>query len=282
MPNTVLLPPATAVRMTWALTAEFSGDDLSRRTVELVRAGLEDIRQRALKHTNPQETEYVVCAIATMDAARRSLETVYKGRELSFAENEKLRTTYLDAVRQGLEFGNKAQDAIKALPAMVVTGAGGSLGAISLQQGATNPWWAAIAGLGAGALGYFINQWIVNWSRKRTQALYVDQDYERTLYYDQYIRRVSEILTFLHVDLDRLHANTFGGGYAIPATPGAPAGMLAKIPSDQIVSEMLAGVRPTFCVNVHKHKKEGKITPGNWTICETGSPEAIKDCRFFP
>jgi hypothetical protein len=50
---------------------------------------------------------------------------------------------------------------------------------------------------------------------------------------------------------------------------------------NQIIEDMLRGVRPTFCKYVHKHMREKKITPELWPRCETGTPEAIKSCPFW-
>jgi len=90
MSQTTLLPPITAIRMIWARTGAFSNDEHSKLSAVLTEAALKDIKDRAEK--DDKEREYVISAIATMDASLRSLDTIYKGRELNFQENERLRS----------------------------------------------------------------------------------------------------------------------------------------------------------------------------------------------
>ena len=98
MSTTTLLPPATAVRMVWAFTGGFSNDAHSKQSTVLIQAALKDIKERA--QADADEEKYVISSIATMDASRRSLDTIYKGRQLNFEENETLRSAYLDSVKE--------------------------------------------------------------------------------------------------------------------------------------------------------------------------------------
>lgn len=269
MSATALLPPVTAVRMVWALTGAASNDTYSQLHASVVEEALKNIAEQA--KSDELENKYAISAIATMNANRRSLDVVYKGRQLNFEENEKLRKTYLDSVQESLDFGKKAQDVLKSLPAMTVTGAvgvtlGDWLGASTVQM------WAI--GLGLAAVGYFINVIVVRSARKRTQRLYVQQDYERSLYYDQYIRRVTMILTSLYRDLDRIHKNVFGTSYPIDqATP------------EIIVEDLLKGAHPTFCVHIHEcmrnEKIRDEITDRLWPLCETGKAASKEDCAHW-
>lgn len=265
MATTILLPPVTAVRMVWALTGAFSTDEHSKQSAVLVEAALKDLKQRA--ESDEKERQYVVSAIATMDASRRSLDVVYKGRELNFSENAKLREAYLKSVQENLEFGKKARDFIKSLPSMTIATAGSVTVAQALGLKGLTLWGI---GLVLAALGYLVNLAIVRSMRKRTQRLYVEQDYERNLYYDQYVTRVMLTLTSLYLDLDRIHKNIFGQTYPVEASGVG-----------DIIAEMLHGVRPTFCQYIHKHMSEGKITPELWSRCEAGSAIAISSCLHW-
>lgn len=265
MTMTTLLPPVSAVRMVWALTGAFSKDEHSKQSAVLMEAVLKDIKERAQADANEQK--YVISAIATMEASRRSLDTVFKGRELNFQENEKLRSAYLDSVKESLAFGEKAKDFLKSIPSMTIGAAGGVTVSQALNISGVSLW---AIGLLLAAVGYLVNLWFVSRARDKTQLLYVNQDYERGLYYDQYVVRVSVILTSLYLDLDRIHKNVFGQPYPVDSTEVRA-----------IVEEMLRGVRPTFCEYVHKHMMEKKITPVLWPVCETGSPEAVVRCRYW-
>jgi hypothetical protein len=122
----LLLPPTTAVRIVWALTGSFSDDLHSQRAAEYAEQSLKNIEARA-QQSNEQEQQYVTTTIAAIQSTRRSLDTIYKGRELNFNENKELRSAYLDSIKEGIDFGKKAQDFLKSLPAMTIAGAGGAL-----------------------------------------------------------------------------------------------------------------------------------------------------------
>ena len=121
---------------------------------------------------------------------------------------------------------------------------------------------------GLAAAGYVVNALILQYARPQRQLLYVRHDYDRDVYYDRYVSQVSSILTSLYLDLDRLHGNSFGQTYPV----GDPAN------AADIVKDLLGGVRPAFCPNVHKHMQEKKITPELWSRCEAGGLEALKNC----
>lgn len=261
MSQTFLLPPVSAVRMVWARTGMFSNDEHSKISAVLTEAALKNIRERA--EADDKERKYVNSAIATMDATLRSLDIIHKGRTINFEENEKLRKAYLDSVKENLEFGKKAGDFLKSLPAMVIGGAGGITVAQYFKISDINLW---AIGLALASIGYIVNLEVVRLMRKRTQMLYVVQDYERSLYYDQYVTRVATTLTSLYLDLDRIHKNVFEQSYSV------------DVEVSNIIGEMLKGVRPTFCKYIHKHIREKKIKPELWTLCETGKEGALEKC----
>jgi hypothetical protein len=264
MPFTMLLPPVSAVRLTWARTGQFPDDEHPKTSAAINESVLKDIKEKADKDN--QERAYVYSAIAAMDACLRSLETIYKGRELNFQENEKLREAYLESVADNIGFGNKARDFLKSIPTMAISSAGGLT--VLEALGITGiPLWAT--GLGLAGLGYVINLLIVRAMRYRKQMLYLRQDYERDLYYEQYVARVTETLTSLYLDLDRIHKNVFNELYPMNES------------ATEVISGLLAGVGSTFCTYVHRHMMENKITPLLWPICESGAKEAVKNCPYW-
>lgn len=265
MSQTFLLPPVSAIRMVWARTGMFSNDEHSKISAVLTEAALKNIGERA--EADDKERKYVNSAIATMEATLRSLDIIHKGRNLNFEENEKLRKASLDLVKENLEFGKNAGDFLKSLPAMVIGSAGGITVGQYLGQHfniSVITLWAI--GLALASIGYIVNLEVVRLMRKRKQMLYVAQDYERSLYYDQYVTRVAMTLTSLYLDLDRIHKNVFGQSYSV------------DVEVSNIIGEMLKGVRPTFCKYIHKHIREKKIKPELWTLCETGKEGAVEKC----
>ncbi|HXF83917.1 MAG TPA: hypothetical protein VNK49_00870 [Anaerolineales bacterium] len=265
MAHSILLSPATALRIVWAQMGIFSDDDHSKQTAQEADAILKNIEERSRK--NEKEHRYISSAIGAMKASLRSLDIIYKSRQHNFAETEKLRNLYMQSITDSLEFGKKAEDLFKSLPTMTITAAGGiTLGELlNLSSGYV---WALALGLGAA--GYLINLWFVTRSRKQTQMELIQQDYERNLYYKQYIDRVSTVLISLYTDLDRLHTNVFGAPYP-----------LKNKDLGALVNEILSGVRPTFCPLVHEHLRAGKVTPELWALCETGAEEVVRHCPHW-
>lgn len=269
VPQTSLLPPVTAVRMVWARTGTFSSDPDSKLAAAMTEAAVKQLRDRAEKEEPREEKDYIFSAIVAMDAALRNLDIIQKGRELNFQENERLRQACLDSVAENIAFGNKARDFLKSLPTITIGGAGSVTLAASLQSSlklSDLQLWGI--GLTAAALGYLVHLGVVRLMRRRTQMLYVVQDYERGLYYSQYVTRAAVELTSLYLDVDRIHKNVFGQSYQVETEAQA------------IVGEMLKGIRPTFCKYAHKHVRGQKVTPELWPLCETGG-DAPVSCPYW-
>jgi hypothetical protein len=268
MKETKLLPPPSVVRIAWALTGDFVNNPESKGIASDAVKTLKDIEDKAEK-ADEKEREYVNGTIAAIEATRRTLDTIYKGRQLNFEENEKLRSVKLDKIKDAVEFGKSAKDYLKSLPTMAITS---GAGVITLNQlFASLPDWALWGiGLGAAGIGYFINLGIVRWSKNMTQHEYIEADYDRNMYYEQYLVRLRTALINLYNDVDRLHKKAFGEHYQLEKTENVAG----------IVDGVLAGAMPTMCQFVDKHLKSGKITPELWTRCETGG-ERARECKYW-
>ncbi|NWG06938.1 MAG: hypothetical protein HXY35_09680 [Chloroflexi bacterium] len=265
MAQTSLLNPASALRITWAQTGSFSDDPPSKQTALEAENELKKIEQRAAK--NEKESLYVNNAIAAMKASLRSLDIIYKSRQDNFKENEKLRASYIQSITDSLEFGKKAEDFLKSLPTMTVTAAGGATLGQALGLPTAYIWALALA---LGGAGYGLNLWFISRARRRTQMQLIQHDYDRNLYYKQYIDRVSAVLMSLYYELDRIHISVFGVPY--------PTGE-KNLPD--LIADILSGVQPTFCKFVHEHIRAGKVTPELWPTCETGALAVVKHCPYW-
>ena len=257
-----LLSPEIALRIAWAQMGVFYEDDQSKQSALDASAVLKNIEERSA--ANEREQRYVSLASGAMKASLRNLGIVYRSRQHNFAETEKLRAVYLQSIAESLEFGKKAEDFVKSLPTMTFTAAGGAT--IGELLNLSNVFIWALA-LGFGAAGYLVNLWFVARGRRQTQFQLIQQDYERNLYYRQYIDCVADVLLALYSDLDRIHANVFGAAY--PLKDKNPRGL---------VDEILSGVHSTFCPLVHAHFRARKITPELWPMCETGAPDVTRHC----
>jgi hypothetical protein len=262
--STSLLPPSAGVRIAWALTGKFPKSEQSNLSATYAENALKDIELQA--KSSSTETRYVTGAKAMIFSSLRNLDTIYKGRELNFTENEKLRSAYLENIKENLDFGNKAKDFLKSLPTMTIGSAGGVTLASLLGLSGN-----VLIGLGfvLAASGYLLNVLIVRLMRKRTQTLYLKEDHDRNLYYDQYVTRVAMNLTSLYLDLDRWHHNVFGAAYS----DGRQVG--------EIIEGIMCGLKPTHCIYLQKHMDSKRITPELWPICETGDKESVKQCAHW-
>jgi len=262
MAHTKLLPPAMAVRLLWARTGLFSDDERSNSSAVIAEGDLNSIKARA--ETDDQEKLYVLGVLATLNAAFRNLDIIHKKREMNFQENQSLRSSFLESTKEALDFGNKARDAVKSIPAMVIGGSAGSLTLVkALNLSSLNAW---LVGLLCAGIGYLVNILIVRKTRQSKMKMFVMQDYERGVYFDQYFRRVSNSLLSLYSEIDQLHKNTFDASYPMDKSP------------TEFVDDILKGLRPTYCKHVHRHIREKIITPELWPICETGKKEAVGNC----
>jgi len=264
--ETKLLPPPTAVGMAWALTGDFVNNPESKDIASAARKIIDNIKEQA-EQENSQEQEYVIGAIVVIEATMRTLDTIYKGRELNFKENDKLRDINLNNIQEALQFGKSAKDFLKSLPTMAIAS---GAGVITLNQLVSSlPSWVLWSvGLGMAGVGYFVNLGFVRWSTAMKQRLYIKQDYERDMYYQQYLWRVRTSLINLYAAIDRLHKKYFGEHYLLEASEDA----------FKVVEGILEGAMPTMCEHVHEHMKDGRITAELWARCETGGKPA-QECK---
>ena len=237
--------------------------------------------------TNPsacesqKEIEYVRRAKISIYMHMRSLSTVYVARELNFKENEILRSAYLDFVVDNFAFGTEIKDWIKTLPTVALGGISGV--AIATAYGAPNYliWGAAVF---FAIIAFAIQGYLLQYKCKRKEWTYMGVSFERTLYYCQYLDRVTAILKNLYSDLNQLHKEVFGEYY--PITTETALNMEAEI--DTFIKNLFKGVKPSQCPmvypEIYKLKKTGIIdsfmakvapksciTPEIWAVCETNN-----------
>jgi len=267
MPKTALLSPLVAIKLAWGLTGRFPEEEFSKNNAVLVEDMLKDIRERAKSHNDPKEKEYVEQSLALIIASFRNLETIYKGRNLNFDENERLRLKYMESIEENIDFGNKIKNILKSIPTMTITTAAGTITLVQWLSLSPIQGWGV--GVACAALGYMINLGIVKTMRRQMQQNYVDQDYDRNLYYSRYVTQVTMTLKLLYLDIDRLHKSIFKTEYVPEASV------------DDLIQDSLKSIRPAFCDYIHKHKRMRIITPELWCLCETGHEEAVKHCKYW-
>jgi len=273
--KTRLLSPTLAIYMTWARTGNFSTGVHSQIPASSTEKRLIAIKEKSKK--DEYEKEYVSNVIVLMDGALRSLDVIYKGRELNFQENEKLRLSSLETVKHDLEFGTKAGDSLKSLPAILLGGAGGYAAFKYFN-------WPdeiiEILVIVSAFIGHFVGWSIRKYLGKRTERLYVSHDYDRSLYYDQYLSRVEAVLKQLYWEIEETHRIVFGKKYSEVVKPKnggkeKPESVGKGKPKND--SEKGTKSVPTSWKYILKHLRGRKqaIDPRLWPLCETGNKSII-------
>jgi hypothetical protein len=303
--KSTLLSPLMGVRIAWALTGTFhqdaqgsEGDDPIKdlkvpkalyacETVKPLQALINKYyTENAI--SDEKEKKYIQNAMISLYSHLRSLATVYCARELNFKENEVLRLEYLNFVKENINFGSELKDWLKALPTMAIGGITGITLATEFKTPDSMVW---MTGILFSVLGFFVYEWWIVYSCRRKQWTYILLDFERTLYYKQYLKRVNRILENLYWDLNNLHKETFGEFYPCLDPATSNEGEIS-----QFLNRLNEGVYPTFCPQVYKCISErgllntfiskGKslvcdnpLSPELWPSCETGDDDARIYCE---
>jgi hypothetical protein len=227
---------------------------------KLPEARLENLKAAANNPNNPREAEYVSRALLAMEVCIRNMDIIYKARELNFEDNKTLRSGYLETVKDTKDFGLKLSDLVKSIPGLTI-GPAATIPFLAFFPSTTNEpvpleWWIISAALSA--LGYAITIVAAKIHERRTLKTYVRMDYERTQYYEQYLRKSEEILESLYSDIDSIHAEIFGQRCSKP-----------KID----IKKMVDNAMQKRCKYVHNHFRCGLITHTLWPDCETGDKQ---------
>lgn len=306
-----LLPPRTAVRIVWACTGTFSKDKDLRLSTFLIDKAMKDmksllknkeknLREKKKEKNNKnnikieeeeeeeieKEKQYLTRAMIAMNSCLRSIHTMYKGRNLNFDENTKLRAAYLKSLEENIDFGNKLRDFLKSLPTMTIGAGSGAFlsqsikdsligfgklpGGFDLEE--VSLWILVALGLG---VGYFFNDLLVRWSRKRKQMLYIINDYERNLYYDHYIDGAEALLVSLYTDLNQIYQEIFD--YPYEKKDEGENEEKERKNTENMIKDLIKA-QPERCGYIYQHMREKKITPGEWAICETGLKKDRERC----
>lgn len=271
------LPPDVAISKVWARMAYFAAEEKDEKSTEPDKKcpeGHRVLSESEIKELmdwagdDEERQAYITSAASAMDGSLRSLCIVYKGRELNFDENKKLREAYLDSVEDSIKLEETLKGSLKTLPIPII----GTVGGVSASSylGLSG---IALVGFGAflAIALYLVSLGAVIRRRKGKEKHYVIQDFERNLYFDDYLKRVESILLALHRRLQQIHESVFG------ATRPGPKG-------EETVRGLLIGVKPNYCEYVNRHMRDKKkikfIARDLWATCESGHRK--ESCRFYP
>jgi len=112
------------------------------------------------------------------------------------------------------------------------------------------------------AIGYVIDgYYFIPRTNEKIQIQKIKLDYDRNLYYNQYVNRCRAALNCLYTSADRYHKNIFKSFYYSEQD---------KPEVETIIDEVLCGINSTMCKNISKCMIGNIVKPDMYSVCETG------------
>jgi len=275
--RTKLIPPETAVRNAWARTSQLSSNEAVRLDADRAKKQMDNIKKWA-DEKDDEEKKYVNQVYSAIESAYRNLVTAINGRDLNFAEVDKLREKQMENLEYASTFSSELQSLVPRISGMTVGGATGGALVSALVESLFPPSlkhyaMPLVLAFGA-AIGYLAHGMIVvPWVRRQKQRELIKSDHDRILYYRQYVTRVRTTLKALYDEVDELHLGIFEGTYD------------EKADANKVVDRVLVGMEPSMCKYVADHIGVGRngkclITPDFWSMCETN--QDVEKCKYWP
>ena len=267
MSATKYLSPMDAVKYVWARSAKYSSSPEVTNIANRAESYLTEIKSKVetLKITDDHaEYEYFFRALMSIEATDRTIGAAHKHFDNDIVGNTKLRQNTNDRIADSVKFGTELGDAFKSAPAIIFGSASGVGLLVSIFQVQLTAETTVLATAFFGGASYLVS---VIWVRKTSylkERELIRQDYEKCLYYDQYVRRSREALLGLYNDMNCIHEVVFNSKFPENRSPEA------------VVDEAMRGVSTTYCDNIHTHIDQKKtlfkrrVNADKWPVCETG------------
>ena len=265
MAKTRFLTPLSAVRLLWGATRGFTNDAIKDVYTDYIQPEIDKLLE--LTKDNDKEIRYIRQLGIQLTAAIRNAGIIYKGRQLNYNENKKLREAYLKSLEKDYDLTGQLKELLKSLPSIGIGGAGGI---VLLQSSTQSPgtFEQLFVAFSFAGIAYLIQKLVEKALLYNKQMNYIRQDYETTLYYENYLSRMENALKELYENLEIIHEHIFEERYHEKEDVG------------ELIKKMIQEVRPTRCPLIDKHMKSGKINPDYWHLCETGLPYA-ENCKLY-
>lgn len=267
--HTKLVSPRDAIDIAWARTDDLSTNVNIRGNAERVKKRMDDIIEIADKGTNVKEKEYINSVFMAIESTYRSLATIANGRTNNYKEIDAVRDQQAKDMQSFASLIPTLQSTIPRIAEMTIGGiATGTLfGPYFIRWFPSLGDYAFHISVAIGAvLLYLVSELFINpWLAKRKLRSIIQLDYDKDLYYQQYLIRTKNALISLYDQVEDLHEKNFNTKYSEEKN------------SETEVDDLLKGLSTTMCENVVTCIKKNKITANNWAICETG--ETKKDCK---
>jgi hypothetical protein len=208
--RTMYLPPEVAVKIAWELSGQYSSNPIERNIAHSTNEKLRALGERVSRlNPNSKEAQYVSAALALIGATERTLQTTISGRDLNMKEEDQLREESQKNILYFSQFSSNLQSIIPRIGSMTIVGAGGGIAVTELFEQVLQELPDYVLPLTiafAAAVGYLLHGLVVvPIVKRKLQRDKIQADYNRDLYYTQYVNRAKETLKDLYMSLERLH-----------------------------------------------------------------------------
>lgn len=276
MAKTKFFPPERAIEIAWARTTQLSSNQAARVDAERAKEQMDDLLKKAEEKGSDKEKRYVNGVYSAIESTFRNLVTARNALDLNFTEVLKLREKRSENIQYNETFSSELQSLIPRLSEMTI---GGVTGGVLLSAIVENwfppslkPYAMPLVLAFSAAATYIIHETLVKpWVRKKLEMEVIKLDYDRIMYYAQYVERVKASLKGLFNKVNRLHEHIFEDNY-----------YKEKVDPDKFVNDVLVGMEPSMCDYVADCISPPKevITSDLWSRCETGRD--VEKCPHHP
>lgn len=263
--KTKFFSPDMAVRIAWGLTNQLSENQSVRLEATRATQLMRDIKIKAQDSKDKTEEQYVNYVCAAIEATYRDLVTITNGRNLNFAEVKELRDTEVDKLNQNSQFTTNLQSSIPKISGMTIGGVSVSI-IFTTYIPSLAGYFLPLLAIGA-AIGHVVDgYYFIPRTNEKIQIQKMKLDFDKNLYYMQYVKRSKAALKALYISADRYHKTLFKSFYYSE---------IDRPEVETIIDEVLCGINSTMCENISKCMIGNIVKPEMYSVCETG---LIENC----
>lgn len=279
--------PEEVPNFAWGLTHENSEEEGAKDRAEKIRTRIKQIKtdvyekakSKKASEREKADRRYLDNVLAAMDSCERTLLTIIRGRNLNFNETDRL----METEKKNAEAASRVMlNFQSALPRAFATG-GGAAGMVIVNfilemfKIEIPDIVIASAAVVAAGVVFGIHEWMfVPRARRRAQLEIIKNDYRRNKYFRDYLSRSRSSLNALFSEVLNVHERVYGKKYCKTKYDNLDE-------REKVVMNAMGGSKALYgkqCPKIHKHYQKNKITPDEWSTCESG--QDYEKCKKWP
>jgi hypothetical protein len=277
--------PNEVMHWAWSLTIVHSGTKERAEVTEQekqIRTRMSEVRTKVLQGKDPNDEKYMDAIFNAVDSCVRTLLVIIRGRDTNFKETDSLMDMYIKSNESISSFTLSLQSAFGRVAGM--TFGGTSATAIVMTLFPNLPVWVFPLTLSAmGAISYALYELLVTpWKQKKNMAARIKNDYQRDIYFQQYVRRCRDALVGLLMNAFSIYKQVYGVHY----DDSFKNIEIQRKFAENVVDDALGSLDLKYsCEDIHDcyDKKifltNESIELGRWATCESG--EGNEKCPIF-